>query len=81
MRDNPFLRSGRIQYLYDVKQYIESLPKERKEILKQTYNTVQELLSDVSVGYSFENELLSDQSANISNAIKLLENDILFRSY
>lgn len=76
MRDNPFLRSGRIQYLYDVKQYIESLPDERKKILKQTYNTVQELLSDASVGYSFENELLSDQSANISNAIKLLENDI-----
>ena len=76
MRDNPFLRSGRIQYLYDVKQYIESLSEERKDILKQTYNIVQDLLSDASNGYSFENELLSDQSADISNAIKLLENDI-----
>ena len=76
MQDNPFLRSGRIQYLYDVKQYIESLPEERKDILKQTYKTVQDLLNDASVGYSFENELLSDQSAGISNAIKLLENDI-----
>ena len=76
MRDNPFLRSGRIQYLYDVKQYIESLPEERKDILKQAYNTVQDLLSDASNGYSFETELLSDQSVDISNAIKLLENDI-----
>ena len=37
---------------------------------------MQDLLSDASNGYSFENELLSDQSADISNAIKLLENDI-----
>ena len=76
MRDNLFLRSGRIQYLCDVKQYIESLPEARKDILKQTYNTVQDLLSDASNGYSFENELLSDQSADISNAIKFIENEI-----
>ena len=76
MRDTPFLRSSRIQYLYDVKQYIEGLSEERKGILKQTYKTVEDLLHDASDGYTFENELLSDQSADISNAIKLLENDI-----
>ena len=76
MRDNPFLHSSRIQYLYDIKQYIDGLSDERKDILKHIYKTVQELLDDASNGYSFENELLSDQSADISNAIKLLENDI-----
>ena len=76
MRDNPFLHSSRIQYLYDIKQYIDGLSDERKVILKHIYNTIQELLDDASNGYSFANELLSDQSADISNAIKLLENDI-----
>lgn len=76
MRDSPFLHSSRIQYLYDIKQYIDGLSDERKDILKHIYKIVQELLDDASNGYSFENELLSDQSADISNAIKLLENDI-----
>ena len=71
-----FMRSERIQYFCDIRQFIDGLEESRKKDLKSVYEIVCDYLNDSNVAYSFENELLSDQSADISNAIKLLEVEI-----
>ena len=70
------MRAERIQYFSDIKQYIDRLPKQRKDSLKYVYDTVTEFLADNNSGYSFEKELLSTQSGDVSSAIKLLEAEI-----
>ena len=71
-----YMRAERIQYFSDIKQYIDRLPKQRKDSLKYVYDTVTEFLADNNSGYSFEKELLSTQSGDVSSAIKLLEAEI-----
>lgn len=68
-----FMRTDRFQYLLDVKDYIEKLPDSRKHVLLDTYSYVSNILSDENNGYDVEKELLSEQTADISNAIKQIE--------
>lgn len=71
-----FQRSERVKYLCDIKQFIEGLDEERRVALVHEYNIVKKYLDESCNAYSFESELLSEQSADVSNAIKLLEVEI-----
>ena len=71
-----FMRSERIQYFNDVKQYISGLSENRKTALSHVFAIVSGYIDESENAYSFENELLSQQPADVSNALKTIEAEI-----
>ena len=76
IHSDPFVRTQRIQYFSDVKLYIEKLSDSRKQSLSDVYSIATKFFNEINNGYSFENELLSTQPAEVSAAIKQLEMEI-----
>lgn len=69
-RNDSFLRQERLQYVLDARSFIENLAPERQALLKDSYSIVCNMIDSGGLNYSIELELLSEQSADVSNAIK-----------
>ena len=65
-----FFRNHLLQYVLDVKSFIDTLPFSQKKILEDSYSVICDMIDKDGFNYSLELELLSEQSADVSNAIK-----------
>lgn len=72
-RNDSLLRQERLQYVLDVKSFIDNLTKDRQALLRESYSLVCDMIDKGGFNYSLEFELLSKQPADVSNAIKQVE--------
>lgn len=73
-----FRKTDMLQFIYDAKTYIETLPTERKQQMAEAYAELNIFLEKDSFDKSIENGLLSEQSSDVSNSIKQIESSIRF---